>query len=79
MHDAFVHTRRMVEVITMQVMYVKHNTDVHLCNHCCSGKAICIIQSEHVFIALDIQHAMYMLHIVIFGLSGSTRYFHFIS
>jgi len=43
MHDAFVHTRRMVEVITMQVMYVKHNTDVHLCNHCCSGKAICII------------------------------------
>jgi len=32
-----------------------------------------------VFIALVIQHAMCMRHIVICGLPGSTKYFHIIS
>jgi len=35
--------------------------------------------SECVFVAVDIQHAMCMRHIVIYGLSGSTVFFHIIS
>ena len=34
-------------------------------NHCCHGKAISITYSECVFVALVIQHAMHMHHIVI--------------
>jgi len=34
---------------------------------------------ECVFVALGIQHAMHMLHTVIYGLSGSTIYFNIIS
>jgi len=33
--------------------------------HCCHGKAISITYCECVFVALVIQHAMYMHHIVI--------------
>jgi len=32
-----------------------------------------------VFVALVIQHALHMRHIVIYGLSGSTIFFHIIS
>jgi len=42
----------------------------------CSGKAMNITHSEGVFVALGIQHAMRMRHIVICGLSGSTVCFH---
>ena len=45
-----------------------------VCNHCCSGKAISIVYYECVFVALVIQCAMRMRHIVICSLSGS-RYF----
>jgi hypothetical protein len=45
-------------------MYLKCNTDEHLCNHCCSGKAITITYSECVFVALGIQFAMRMRHTV---------------
>jgi hypothetical protein len=48
-------------------------------NHCCSGKAISITYFECVFVALLIQHAMRMRHIVICGLSGSTKFFQVIS
>ena len=41
-------------------------------NHYCSGKAINITYSECVLVALVIQHAMRMRHIVICGLSGCT-------
>jgi hypothetical protein len=53
-------------------MYVKPNTEAPSCNHCCSGKAVNIIYSECVFVALVIQHVMRMRHIVICGLPGST-------
>jgi hypothetical protein len=48
-------------------------------NHYCSGKAIIITYSECVFVALGIQHATRMRHIVICDLSGCTVFFHFIS
>jgi hypothetical protein len=38
------------------------------CNHCYSGKAINITYSESVFVALGIQYATRMRHIVICGL-----------
>ena len=38
---------------------------MHLCNHFCSGKAISITYSECEFVALDIQHAKFMHHIVV--------------
>jgi hypothetical protein len=56
-------------------MYVSRNVEVHSCNHCCSGKAISIAYSEYVFVALGIQRAMSMRHIVVCGLSGSTIFF----
>jgi class 3 adenylate cyclase len=39
---------------------------------CCSENEIRIAYSECVFVALSIQHAMRILHVVICGLSGFT-------
>jgi hypothetical protein len=50
---------------------VLRNNKVRLFNHCGNGKAISITCYERVFIALHIQHAMRMVHIVNCGLSGS--------
>jgi len=47
-------------------------------NHCCSKKVTYITYSKSVFVALGIQHAMHMRHIVICGLLASTV-FHIIS
>jgi len=44
-----------------------------------SGKVISIIQSECVFVALVIQLAIVMCHIVICGLPDSTISFHIVS
>jgi hypothetical protein len=44
--------------------------------HCCSGKTTRIKYCEIVFVALFIQHAMHMRHIVICGLHGYTVFFH---
>jgi hypothetical protein len=37
-------------------------------------KQKCITYSEYVFVTLGIQHAMFMRHIFICGLSGSTKF-----
>jgi len=39
-------TNNTLEKITRQAMYIQHNTEVHMCNHSCSGKAISITYSE---------------------------------
>jgi len=59
-------------------MHVQRNAEAALCNHCCSVK-VSVAYSERVFVALGIQHAMRMLHIVNSGLSGSTIFFQIIS
>jgi len=60
-------------------MYVSGNTEVRSCNHCYSGEAIRIKQTECVFVALGIQHSMRMSYMVICGLPGSTIFFHIVS
>ena len=57
-------------------MYVLRDTKAHSCNHCCSGKTISITYPEYVFVALGIQHAMGVRHIVICGLAGFTLFYH---
>jgi len=46
-------------------MYVQCNIEVCLCNHCSSGRAVHIIYSKCVFVALVIAHAMHMRHIIL--------------
>jgi hypothetical protein len=46
-------------------MYVKRNIQARSCNQCCSGKAISMTYSECVFVALGIQNAMRMRHIIL--------------
>ena len=52
---------------------------VRSCNDYCSRKAISITYSECVFVALVIQHAMRISHIVICGLSDSKIFLQIIS
>jgi hypothetical protein len=53
------------------------------CNHCCIGKVIsvtyCVCVCGRVREALVIQYAVRMRHIVIYGMSGSTVFYHIIS
>ena len=54
----------------------------HSCKHCCHGKAVSITFSECVSVALVIQHAKHMHHIlllIICGLSSCTIFFRIVS
>ena len=48
---------------TGNIRYVYRNTESRSRNHCCCGKAINVTYYACVFIALGIQHAMFMCHI----------------
>ena len=63
------------EVIRNRKCTYKRKNEVRSCNHCYSGKAITFTYSVCVFfVALVIQHAMRMRHIVNCGLPRSTIY-----
>ena len=57
----------------------RRNIKVSSRNYWCYWKALSIICSEGVSVALDTQYAKHMRHTVICGLSGSTLFFHIIS
>jgi len=61
--------------ITRQAIYVECNTEAHLCNQCCSGKAINVTYSESVFVILFMQCEMHMRHFIVCGFSGSKVFF----
>ena len=46
-------------------MFLYGNLETRSCNHCWSGKAISIMYSQCVFVALGIQHEMRMRHVFI--------------
>ena len=52
----------------------KRNTEVHSRNNICGEKGVSVIYSECVLVALCIQHAMRVRHIVFYGLSGRTTF-----
>jgi hypothetical protein len=58
-------------------MYSTYKLDIEArsCNLCCGGKAKAISYCEFGFVALDIQRAMRMRHIVICGMPRSTKFF----
>jgi len=60
-------------------MYVQCNIETRSCNHCCSGKAMSFTHFVCVFVAFCIQHAMFLRHIVMCHLSGSTKFVYIIS
>jgi len=60
-------------------IYEYCNIEVCSCNHFWSGNAITITQPECAFVALGMQHAIYICYIVICGLPHSTIFFHVIS
>ena len=51
---------------------LQRNNEALSRNHCCSGKAKNITNSERAFVALIIQHALRMRHTVVCGLPDST-------
>ena len=55
------------------------SSEVRLCKHCCSGKAISITCSECVSVALVIQHALCTRHTAICSLPSSAIFFHSVS
>jgi DNA-binding CsgD family transcriptional regulator len=58
----------------------KRNIEARSRNHSCRGKATSISYSQHVCVALVIQHAMRMRRIIVIcGLSSSTILFHIMS
>jgi len=45
----------------------------------CVCACVCVCLCVCVFVDLGIQHAMHMRHIIVYGLSSCTKFFHIIS
>ena len=73
---AFVHS---LYAVTIQAMYVQGNNEERSSKHCYYRRTISNTCCECVFVALVIQHAKRMRHIVICGQSGCKKFFHIIS
>jgi len=58
---------------------VLHIYEARSCNISCSGKAISMTYCVSAPVVLGIQHEMRMCHVVVYGLSGRTVFFHIIS
>ena len=65
--------------ITVKVLSCLTDTIKPLLYHCCSGKAVNITPPLCVFVAIGIQHAIRLRHIVTCALPRSTILFHKIS
>jgi hypothetical protein len=68
----------LLRYVTRRLLYVYRNIAALSYCHSYCGKAISIAYSESVSVALGIQHAMRMRHIVMRGLPGSKLFFHII-
>jgi len=68
-----------VTLIQNKTDNVERNVQARSCINCCSGKGISTTNYERVFVALGIQQAIHMTHIVLSGLPGSKLFFHIIS
>jgi predicted transcriptional regulator len=55
-------------------MYAERNIEERTCNHSCSEKSISITYFEGAFVALGIEVAMRMRHIVLWGVPGCTLF-----
>jgi len=75
----YIQFKLQIKILTIHAMYVWRNTEERSCSHCWSGKAISITHSECVIVALVIQHAVSMRHIVSRGLPLSAVFFLIIS
>ena len=64
---------------TRRTMYVKRNNEARPCHPCCSGKAMSITQPVCLIVALGIQYATCMRHIVVCGLPRSAIISHIFS
>jgi hypothetical protein len=61
----FIQNSCSVVFITTEEVCYKRNNEASSCNHCCSGKAIIIMYSECLFVALIICNATRMRHIIL--------------